>query len=307
MPAATVRAQAKINLFLRVVGREATGYHHIETLFCRIGLADSVGVSLTSGTRALDCTGPEIPGEGLGPIENNLAWRAATAYSERAGWPAGFEIALEKHIPVRAGLGGGSADAGAVLRALNALNPRPLDQPTLEDIAASLGADVVFLTQDESPVALARARGDVYTVLAPLDAKPCIIAMPRDGIVTRDAYAWIDETRAWMGREVPAPATGFRVPVPLTWDDVAKVAHNDFEDVVFPRHPRIAATADWLQHVPLHRSPTRIVLMSGSGSAIFGIPLGRRVERVLLPPPPSDVRAIVSETAERVESVRLID
>src|ERR1700689_1373632 len=105
-PAGRVAAQAKINLALRVLAREASGYHQIETLFCRIALADTVVVRIATQERSLDCRGAD-----LGPIETILASGAPGAYAAARGWPTGFAIEVEKHIPVGGGLGGGSADA----------------------------------------------------------------------------------------------------------------------------------------------------------------------------------------------------
>src|SRR5215510_3694251 len=92
-------AQAKVNLFLRVLAREASGYHQLETLFCRLDLGDDVVVRTNGRGRSLDCTGDVIPPNGLGPVEWNLAWRAATAYADATGWPNDFAIEIEKRIP----------------------------------------------------------------------------------------------------------------------------------------------------------------------------------------------------------------
>jgi len=137
---AHVAAQAKINLFLDVLERDSSGYHAIETAFLRIDLADEITVREAAG-RSLDVSGPALPIGGLGPTEKNLAYRAAAAYADATGWPSGFAIELVKRVPTGAGLGGGSADAGAVLRALEALSPAPLGA-RLTDVAAALGADV---------------------------------------------------------------------------------------------------------------------------------------------------------------------
>ena len=100
---ARVAAQAKVNLRLRILAREASGYHQLETLFLRLALADDLLVRITDGARSLDVTG-EIDPRQLGPVERNLAWRASTEYAEATGWQAGFAIALEKRIPVGGGL-----------------------------------------------------------------------------------------------------------------------------------------------------------------------------------------------------------
>ena len=123
MRAARVLAQAKINLLLRVGPRDQAGYHQIVTVFQRIDLADEVLVRVGGSVRTLDCTGPRLPSRGLGAPEDNLAYRAAVAYAERAKWLRGFSVELTKNIPTGGGLGGGSSDAGAVLRALDALDP----------------------------------------------------------------------------------------------------------------------------------------------------------------------------------------
>ena len=143
---ARVAAQAKVNLTLRVLEREASGYHQIETVFQRLALADVVTVRAADG-RSLDTrwTGPGVAPD-LGSVERNLAWRAADAYARATGWPGGFAIEVEKSIPVGGGLGGGSADAAAVLRGLDALAPRPVGPAALVDIGSRLGADVAFLT-----------------------------------------------------------------------------------------------------------------------------------------------------------------
>ena len=156
--AARVAAQAKINLRLRILAREVSGYHQLETLFLRLALADDVLVRATEGPRSLDVAG-DVDARLLGATERNLAWRAADAYAEAAGWPAGFSIELTKRIPVGGGLGGGSADAGAVLRALDAIAPSPVGEPALLAIAARLGADVAFLAS-ASTYALAWGRGE---------------------------------------------------------------------------------------------------------------------------------------------------
>ena len=109
MPAARVAAQGKINLSLRILAREASGFHDLETLFCRIALADDVVVRIGDGSdRLLTCTGEALPEGGLGAPEENLAWRAAEAYAEYDNWPRGFAIEIEKRIPLAVGSVGGA-------------------------------------------------------------------------------------------------------------------------------------------------------------------------------------------------------
>ncbi|MGH7617030.1 MAG: 4-(cytidine 5'-diphospho)-2-C-methyl-D-erythritol kinase, partial [Gemmatimonadaceae bacterium] len=189
---AGVSAQAKINLRLRVLARETSGYHGIETIFLRLDAGDGVRVRITSG-RALDCAGPAMPATGVGPMEKNLAYRAAVAYQEATGWPSGFAIEIEKRIPVGAGLGGGSADAGAVLRALDHLAPNPL-AVRLAELATPLGADVPFMTI-ENPMALAWSRGERLLPLHPPEARHVALVVPDFAVSTADAYGWFSSYR----------------------------------------------------------------------------------------------------------------
>jgi len=256
---ARVTAQAKINLLLRVLAREASGYHSIETVFLRLDLGDDVHVRVASG-RSLDCAGRAIPAAGLGPPERNLAFRAAAAYAEATGWPAGFAIEIDKRIPVGGGLGGGSADAGAVLRILDALSPHPLGVRLVE-LAASLGADVAFMTI-ESPMALAWGRGERLLPLHALQARPVLLVVPDFAVATADAYAWLAADR---GPYVPV-AEVIAADSLATWESLTLVASNDFERVVAARHPIIAKLVD-----ELAAADGVLSMLSGSGSAVFGV------------------------------------
>lgn len=285
-PTARVLAQAKINLYLRVLAREASGYHSIETLFQRLDWGDDVTVRIAPG-RALDCTGATIPPEGLGPTEKNLAYRAAVAYADATGWPNGFAIEIEKRIPVGGGLGGGSADAGAVLRALDTLAPNPLG-PRLVEIASGLGADVPFMAI-ESPLALAWSRGERMLPLTPLESRPIVLLVPEFPVATAEAYGWVASDRGTYSAEA-----GVLSPDALaTWEGLASVATNDFERVVARRHPRIAALVDDL--ASMDALPA---MMSGSGSTVFGVfaeqPDAAAIART------TGLSPIVTTTADRV-------
>jgi 4-diphosphocytidyl-2-C-methyl-D-erythritol kinase len=259
MPTARVLAQAKVNLILRVLAREASGYHSIETVFLRLDLSDVVRVRITDG-RSLDCVGPAIPSSGLGPVEKNLGYRAAVAYAEAVGWPTGFAIEIEKRIPVGAGLGGGSADAGAVLRALDSISPTPLG-PRLTELATSLGADVPFMTI-ESPMALGWGRGERLFPLPVLEPRPVAVVVPNFAISTPDAYGWVSADRGPY-----APAAEVIPPNSVaTWEEIAAVASNDFEPPVARRHPEIAEIVDTLESMD-----AIIAMLSGSGSTVFGV------------------------------------
>lgn len=277
---ARVRAQAKVNLTLRILAREASGYHQLETLFCRLDLGDVVTVRPTGGSWSLDCDGPAMPAGGIGPVERNLAWRAATAFADATGWPSGVAIEIEKQVPVGGGLGGGSADAGAVLRALNALCPTPLAPARLLEIAGTLGADVPFVTQAESPLALAWGRGDRMLALPALPARGCLVVTAPFGVNTASAFGWLAE------HGLPRPAALETSPDALSrWGDVDALSRNDFEAVVMPRHQDLARAFAVLQAAIAGRGVAR---MSGSGSTLYALvppqEAGTVAARLALPP-----------------------
>lgn len=191
----TEAAHAKVNLGLAVIARRGDGYHEVETLMARIALADTVRVRLVGEPR-VEATMTYQEGArdaSLPGGRDNLAVRAAEAYLEarRAADPRapalGAHVYLDKRIPVAAGLGGGSSDAAAVLRALAALAPARVD---VEGLARSLGSDVPFFLADV-PLALARGRGERLT---PMDvpsiaSTPLVVANPGFGVSAGEAYA----------------------------------------------------------------------------------------------------------------------
>lgn len=261
--AVRVAAQAKVNLRLRILAREASGYHQLETLFLRLGLADDLLVRATSGARSLD-VGGEIDSRLLGAPERNLAWRAADAYIAATGWPAGFAIELTKRIPVGGGLGGGSADAGGVLRALDAMAPTPIGEPALLAIAARLGADVAFLASS-SAFALAWGRGERMLGLRAPEERELLLVLPPFAVNTAEAYGWLAAARS--AGDAGSEASGMLdAPTLGDWPTIARLATNDFEPVVAARHPMIERLLARLRE--LGCAPA---MMSGSGSSLFGV------------------------------------
>jgi 4-diphosphocytidyl-2-C-methyl-D-erythritol kinase len=287
MPEARVLAQAKVNLRLKVLAREADGFHSIETIFARIDLADDIAVRTGGSGRSIDCKGAD-----LGPVERNLAYRAAVAYIDATGWPDAFSIEVTKNIPVGGGLGGGSADAGAVLRALDAMSPRPLG-PRLITLAAELGSDVPFLTL-ESPFALAWSRGERLMPLPTLPWHPIAIITPTKGIATGDAYGWVAESR--MG----FTPTAFIIDAAAVrdWTRMAEIATNDFDAVVFTRFPDLGKAAAWMR-----QHGAQISILAGSGSSVIGIFEDQRAAEKALTG--SGMKGLVSRTSTSVAPVQL--
>ncbi|MFI5243815.1 MAG: 4-(cytidine 5'-diphospho)-2-C-methyl-D-erythritol kinase [Gemmatimonadales bacterium] len=283
---ARIEAQAKLNLFLRILSREPGGYHQLETLFQRIALADSVTVRTGGKGRSLDCTGADA-----GPVEENLAWRAAIAFGAAAGGPANFHIEIEKRVPVGGGLGGGSADAAAVLRALNVLAETPLDGHALAAIAFSLGADVPYLLSTHA-LALGSGRGERLLPLEPLPAREVVLAVPPFGVSSADAFRWFDEQKASRHSGPRATLAAGRT---FEWRTIAALAANDLEGAVVAHHPDIGVL-----HDSLRKSGALFAQMSGSGSTVFGV-FESGIGAVEVP----GARIIRTRTVERVASVQL--
>lgn len=294
---AEVEAWAKLNLDLRILAREDTGYHQLETIFQRITLADTVKVLVREGSGiVLRCT----PGVDV-PDDQNLAYRAAVAYRAVAEWPGinrRIAIAIDKKIPTGGGLGGGSANAGAVLRILNALNPDPLDSATLLTIAASLGADVPFLTTESTRV-LAWGRGERMLPLPALPRRTVHLATFAQGVNTAHAYGALAEHRA-AGR-LPRVGSALLDAATLdNWAALQRHARNDFEGPVFAMRPDVAAMHErWSAAAPL-----ALVRMSGSGATVFAITDGRaEALAAALDSTARDVFGIGHVTATTLDSV----
>jgi 4-diphosphocytidyl-2-C-methyl-D-erythritol kinase len=252
-----VEARAKVNLLLRVLSREAAGYHGIETVFVLIETSDRLTVERTGNGIDLVVSGAET-----GPVEENLAYRAAAAVLRASGASFGVRIHLEKSIPVRAGLGGGSSDAAATLKAVNELAGNLVPPPELFQLGAGLGADVPFFVSG-ARMALGWNRGERLFRLKPPPSAPCLLAVPTVGMGTQEAYERLD-----VGRDYTTP----RATVMLDetaferWGNIARLGGNDFESVVFAKEPAVRTLFERIAETnPL------LVRMTGSGSTVFAI------------------------------------
>lgn len=252
-----VSAHAKVNLFLRILAREHSGFHQIETAFLLLELADQIEVRRSDRGVKLDVDGPD-----LGPVEENLAVRAAKSVLEATGAKFGVDIALTKKIPVRAGLGGGSSDAAATLHAVNALAGNAVPRHELNHLAARLGSDVAFFAAGV-PAALGWGRGERLLALQPPPAAPALLAIPPIGIATPDAYRWWDQSGMHEGSRGPVVLE----PDSLSsWGSVGRLGANDFELPVFGKHPEIRTLFERLA-----ATKPFWVRLSGSGSAVAAV------------------------------------
>ncbi len=251
-------AHAKANLLLRVLARESDGYHGIETLFCRLELADTLTAIRTDGR---DVT-LEVEDAATGPAEENLAVRAARLVLEVSRQKFGVRLSLTKRIPVGAGLGGGSADAAAALALVNALGGNAIPRAELLHLASRLGSDVPFCLS-EVPLALGWSHGERMLSLPPLPRSPVLLVTPPIPVRTAEAYAWLDEARATGSRR---GALLLNPSVLAGWSDIGRMAGNDFESVVFGRLPAVREAFE-----ALARTRPLLCRMSGSGSTLFAV------------------------------------
>ncbi len=276
-----VAAPAKVNLFLRILAKEESGYHQLETLYSAVDLCDEILLHRTERGVSVEVVGPSV-----GPDEENLAYRAAHALLEAAGFTTGVHVHLTKNIPVGAGLGGGSSDAGATLRALNTLLGEPFSASALLQIAGRLGADVPFFASGAG-TALASGRRERLVPIPGAARLSVLLALPSLQIATGEAYEYLSVPERNM-------------PVTLALDALCRLetltelAANDFEASVFERHPELGKLRE-----ALRGAGALTARLSGSGAALFGLfddrPAADRA-RASLSTSWTDVRFVVTET-----------
>jgi 4-diphosphocytidyl-2C-methyl-D-erythritol kinase len=259
----TILAPAKLNLFLAITGRRGDGFHELVSVVAPVTWGDELSVEAAEGV-SLECDDAAVPGDG-----SNLVLKAAEAFRARTGWTGGAKFVLKKRIPVGAGLGGGSSDAAAALRALNRLAGGVLSAAELSEVAAEVGSDCALFLRG-GPVVM-RGRGERVEAVAERAAarirgRRVLVFKPAFGISTAWAYgrmaaeaprsylpAELAEARlaAWMGDE----AAG-----------AEDLLFNNMEAVAFAKFPALPVLLERLRD-EFRVSPR----MSGSGSACFAL------------------------------------
>jgi 4-diphosphocytidyl-2-C-methyl-D-erythritol kinase len=260
MPEMTVLAPAKINLSLAVTGRRADGYHLLSSVMQSIGLADRVSVRLDFAGRGISLA---LDQDGLPLDQRNTAFKAAALFLEAAGLEAAVHIAIEKHIPAAAGLAGGSADAAAVLFALDQLLPGSAAGPRLYELAARIGADVPFCLRGGT--VLCQGIGDELTGLPPFADVPLLLCKPAFEISTTWVYQELDRSARTNGAQLDQAG----VLAALASRDLAALSRasaNVLETVSLPAYPLLARIKKTLAGLGAD-----MVLMSGSGPTVFGL------------------------------------
>ncbi len=251
-----LRANAKINLGLRIVGRRSDGYHLLHTLFQEIDFGDEITLDARPDKRlTMEVTGPLANKVPAG--NDNLCLQAARLLREVSANSTGVHITLHKQVPPGAGLGGGSSDAATVLKGLNDLWQLGLSASELEMLAVRLGADVPFFLR--GGLQLGEGIGEVLTPLATSLAYTIVLVLPSFSVDTAWAY------EQFAGRQSFPPSPLFDQLItrdPIPWEQFT----NDFEEVVFPHHPELA---DIKQR--LYDTGAVYAGLSGSGSAVLGL------------------------------------
>jgi 4-diphosphocytidyl-2-C-methyl-D-erythritol kinase len=252
---AGLASPAKINLFLRVTGKRADGYHELDTIFLPISLFDRVTVEMRSAASrsiTLRSTSHGIPLDG-----RNLAVRAAGGFLQEFGINSAVAIELDKQIPVGAGMGGGSSDAGAVLRLMSLLY-RVEDAGRLAALALSIGADVPFFL-DPKP-ARVRGVGDLIEPLKRVPTMAFVIGVPAIEVSTAEVFSHLRMPQ-WSGAASQTDIASIeqgKVSAELVVNDLAQAASG--------LHPEIEALK-----VLLQQTGASAVAMTGSGGAVFGL------------------------------------
>jgi len=265
-----VRAPAKINLSLKILGPRSDEFHEIETLIAPISLYDELKIERRMSKQGIEfrCDDPSVP-----QSDDNLAVRAARAFFEKSKIKSGILIELKKKIPHGAGLGGGSSDAASTLMALNELFEAKLTREALAKMAEGIGSDVPFFIFQSA--AICRGRGELVSPIKLRKPLFILLLKPQFGVPTAWAY------QRWRGaREVPG--------VSYTAQEIAgRTFVNDLERSVFEKFVCLAQLKMWL----LEQPEAGAALMSGSGSTVFAVmreradarQLGKRAKAALDP------------------------
>ncbi len=251
-------AFAKLNLTLDVLGKREDGYHDLQSVMQTISVRDDIEIDIGTGKPwKLLCTNQDIPTD-----ERNLAWKAAEVYCQALNLdPNGIEIRIQKRIPSGAGMGGGSADAAAVLRALNRHYNSPLSLFALAELGAQVGSDVPFCVL--CGTAMAEGRGERLRKLPDMPQCIFVVVKPEFSVSTPELYRKLDEVG------VGARPNNQAMESALLAGDLEKVCQNlcnVFDPVVTQEHLEL----NYIKSV-MHQYGAAGYQMTGSGSAVFAI------------------------------------
>ena len=254
----TEGAFAKLNLTLDVLSKREDGYHDLQSIMQAVSLRDDIEIDIDTGKPwCIKCDKEGIPCD-----ERNLAWKAARLFfDEMGGEPDGLEIRITKRIPSEAGLAGGSADAAAVLRALNRYKDYPLSLPALAELGARIGSDVPFCVL--CGTALAEGRGERLTSLGDVPEMFFVVCKPDLAFSTPKLYEKLDNT------VITKRPNNVAMRAALQRGDLADIGANlcnVFEQAVVPEYPELNYIKSLMVTYGAYGTQ-----MTGSGSAVFGL------------------------------------
>lgn len=251
-------AFAKVNLTLDVLGKRADGYHDIKSVMQTISLRDDIQLELGTGKPwSVVCDKSDVP-----TGEENLCYKAAKLFCDTFGKdPDGLTVRITKRIPMQAGLGGGSADAAAVLRALNRHYGAPLSLPALAELGAQIGSDVPFCVL--CGTAMVEGRGERVRKLPDMPECVFVVCKPDFSVSTPELYARIDE------KAIPKHPDTQAMESAILAGDLGKIVenvYNVFDALVTPEHPEL----NYIKSI-FNSYGAVGYQMSGTGSAVFGM------------------------------------
>ncbi|MCY2962176.1 MAG: 4-(cytidine 5'-diphospho)-2-C-methyl-D-erythritol kinase [Planctomycetota bacterium] len=266
--AVVVEAPAKLNLYLRILGKRADGFHELESVMTTIGLYDTLRFTANdSGSLELEChdAGRPVGGAGSPPESppngpTNLIWRAAQLLRDATGCAAGAKIELWKRIPIAAGLAGGSSDAAATLFGLNRLWKLNASSQLLHDLASQLGSDIPFFLCGAT-TALCQGRGEIITPLSLPAGLSVVVARPATGLSTAEVFRHC--------RPEPGTGGGQQLAAALSTGRLQAAAghmHNTLQEAAFRLNADVLQLRDAFSQLPFVGH-----LMSGSGTSYFGL------------------------------------
>ena len=255
-----VRAPAKVNLILRILDRLPNGYHQIWSIMQTVDLADRLTIRVVPSTTVitLQCEHSRVPKD-----RTNLVYKAAELVLNQAGSSVGLEIELEKHIPMAAGMGGGSSDAAATIFGLVRLLDLDWSMSDMAQIGAQLGSDVPFFFS--APGALVRGWGQEVLPLSIAGERWMVLVNPGFPIETKWAYDQLASARQEV-LPIGEPLKKIEVDQFLSWDRLTALLENDFEAAIFPVFPELKNIK-----AELLAAGAQAALLSGSGATMFGV------------------------------------
>ncbi len=259
-------APAKLNLYLQVIHKRDDGYHEIETVFERISLYDKISIEVVNSSGKIACNDPGIFVNG-----GSLMGRTVSLFTKASGSELNFDIFVEKHIPVGAGLGGGSSDVATILMGLNKLAGNPLEKDELFDIGSKLGADVPFFISENS-FGQGKGRGDIIRHINTKAKLWHILVNPAFEVSTKDVYGKIFPFDLTKERSIDRMVSTFSDRDIA--EAISKNLYNDLQLIVLRDFPVLKKVL-----LELKNSGAKGVLLSGSGPTCFGVYDEKNVEK----------------------------